>query len=166
MKKLTVSQLRQVKQALHRNHPHRALQAELLDHLAMDIEHRMAAGQPYEAALHQVMEEASPQAIAQLKQTYQQALNLAPMPIVSGRLATGRYRRHRSQPGHYQQWLQGSVIAFVTLMICLMWVSQVFAMPLKAFGNVWLVGLSSLLVVFCARLLFQRRSRRVRHRWG
>ncbi|WP_420151220.1 hypothetical protein [Spirosoma sp.] len=166
MKKLTASQLNQLKDALRQNRPHQALQTELLDHLAIDIEHRMNGGQSYETALYRVMQEASPQAIAQLKQTYRQMLDTVPLSIRPGRLSSRRTGKHRSRPEQFQQWTQVSVITFVTLMICMMWVSQAFSVSLKAFGNVWLVGLMSLTGALGAQLLFQRRHRRNRHRLG
>lgn len=165
MKQLTRPQLIQLEQALRRNGPHQALQAELVDHLASEIEHLIDGGQAFEAALQQVMQEASPQAVAELKQTYQQMLNHVPQPTLLPRLSLGRRGKRRSVAEPFQQWLQGSVVAFITLMVCLTWVSQLFALPLDAFGGVWLLGLVSLLVALSARLLFRRRPRRLKHRW-
>ncbi|GAB3547285.1 hypothetical protein [Spirosoma fluminis] len=166
MKKLSKTQLHQLDQALRRNRLQQALHAELIDHLALDIEYLMAGGESYEVALQRVLQEASPQALDHLKQTYQQVLHLVPLPALLNRLAPRRYAKRRSRPGQYQQWQQASILAFVTLIICLMWVCQVFAVPLQAFGTVWLVGLASVFGAISARWLFRRRPRRVRPHWA
>lgn len=166
MTKLTRPQLIQLEQALRRSGPHQALQAELIDHLASEVEHLIDGGQSFEVALQQAMQEANPEAVAQLKQTYQQVLNRVPLPALLPRLSGGQRGKRRSVAKPFQQWLQGSVVAFLTLMICLTWVSQLFALPLKVFGEIWLLGLTSLLVALSARLLFRHPSRKGRHRWA
>lgn len=166
MKKLTRPQLTQLEQALYRSGPHQALQTELVDHLASEIEHLIDAGQPFETALHQVMQEANPQAVAQLKQTYQQLVNPVPALAFSRRLAGRRQRKRQLMVNQFPTWLRVSVVAFVTLMICLTWVSQLFALPLGVFGGVWLLGLASLIGSLSARLLFRHRPRRGRHCWA
>ena len=165
MKRLTALQLAELKQELSRSCSHQALQAELLDHLAVEIETMMNDGQTYEMALHQAMQEANPQALAQLKHTYQQSLNFVPLPSLLRRPSGRRYRNRQSVSTQLPTWLRTSAFTFVTLMICLMWVSQLFAVPLGVFSLVWVAGLISLSVIYSVRLLFRPRSRSVRPRW-
>lgn len=165
MKRLTPSQLAELEQALSGSHPHQALQAELLDHLAAEIETLMNNGQSYELALQQAMQEANPQALAQLKHTYQQSLGLVSVQVLSRRSPGRRYRKRHSASTQLPTWLRTSAFTFVTLMICLMWVSQLFAVPLGVFNFVWVAGLTSLSVVYSVRLLLRPRSRTMRPRW-
>lgn len=165
MTKLTRPQLTQLEQALRQRGPHQALQTELVDHLASEVEYLINSGQSFETALHQAMQEANPQAVAQLKQTYQQVFNQVSLPTLLPRLSTNRRGKRRPVDKPFRQWLYGSVFAFVVLMICLTWVSQLFSLPLKALSEVWSLGLTSLLAALIARLLFRRRSRKGRHRW-
>lgn len=165
MKRLTASQLAELKQALGRRGPHQALQAELLDHLATEIETLVNDGQTYETALQQVMQEANPQALAHLKQTYQQSFGFVPIPTLPRRLSGRRYRNRQAVSAQLPTWLRVSAFTVVTLLICLMWVSQLFAVPLYVFNLVWISGLTSLCAAFSARLLFRPRSRTMRPRW-
>ena len=164
MKRLTAVQLDELKQTLGRSYPHRALQAELLDHLAAEIETRMDDGQPYELALQQAMQEANPEAIAQLKRTYQHAFGLVPALTLPRRLSTQRYRNRQSASKQLPIWLGASAFTFVALMICMMWVSQRFSVSLDVFKLVWVAGLISFSAGISARLMFRPRSRTMRPR--
>ena len=165
MKKLTASQLVRLKQKVRRTRPHRALQPELIDHLATEIEKLMEAGQDYEIALQLVMQQANPRAVAQLRDTYRQSIGYHSVSGKSISLSARHYRKRQHVAAQFPAWLRGSVVTFLTLMICLMWVSQLFAVPLAVFKVVWAVGLISMLVVFSTQLLFRPRHRNVRPRW-
>ncbi|MGV3559580.1 hypothetical protein [Larkinella arboricola] len=162
MIKLTALHLQQLDQALVRSGLPQVLHPELLDHLAIDIEHAMADGQDFSAALHQVMQQVNAEAIAQLKQIDQQMQDRAVVPAFVNRVPVRRYRKRHRATDQFKIWRQTSVLAFVTLMICLFWMSPVFCIPLTAFGSVCIVALTSLLGALGARLFTPRRSRGIR----
>jgi hypothetical protein len=160
MNKLSPDQLDHIAQHIQQTNPHQALQAELLDHLAAQVEHHMTQGLDFQTAFDQVKQQASPQAMTQLKQLYlrefipQSAVHLSSVRI-------GARARRRSATKPFQYMLLSNIVAFVILMSSIIWISRPLDVPIGAFQRVWGAGLLilvGLLGVFLVRWRTTRRS--------
>lgn len=158
MKKLTPDQLANLKTYLLQTSPHQALQTELLDHLACEVEQWMDKGHSFETALGVVRQEASIQAVSQLKQRYQRELE-TPYQFVA-RSTARRQKRRRPYLKQFRYMLLSNGVAFVAFMVCLTLASRPFAVPLHTFNGAWLAGLISLCGAVAVRLLLRRRSKK------
>lgn len=148
MNKLSRTQLDQITQQFQQTNPHQALEAELLDHIASLIEHRMDQGQTFPAASEQVMQQATSQVMAQLKQLYfrEFSTQLQPvMPTIS-RARIRMKRRPATKPFQYMQL--SSILTFLLLIGFLIVVSRPLAIPMDAFRTAWgAVGLAGILIL-------------------
>jgi|GEM_PF-5501328 len=148
MNKLSHEQLLRLEQQLQQTSPHQALQAELLDHLASLIEQRMDQGQPFSDAFDQVIQQANPQALDQLKHLYLQEFPVRPstIPLRPTRIGLRHQRRPATKP--FQYMLLSSVLTFLILMGFLVVVSRPLAIPIDAFRTAWgALGLTGILFV-------------------
>lgn len=148
MNKLSRTQLDQLAQQFQETSPHQALEVELLDHIASLIEQRMDQGQTFSAASEQVMQQANPQVMAQLKQLYLREFSTqtsSGLPLTS-RARVRMKRRPTTQP--FQYMLLSSVLTFLLLMGFLGVVSRPLAIPIDAFRTAWFaVGLAAIVIL-------------------
>ena len=153
MNKLSRAQLDQITQQFQQTNPHQALEAELIDHIASLIEHRMDQGQTFPAASEQVMQQATAQVMAQLKQLYFRefsAQSQAVMPTIS-RNRVRMKRRPATKPFLYMQL--SSMLTFLLLMGFLMVVTRPLTIPMNAFRTAW--GAVGLAVILSLQFLFR-----------
>ncbi|WP_080057634.1 hypothetical protein [Spirosoma aerolatum] len=148
MNRLSRDQLTHLEQQLQQTSPHQALQAELLDHMASLIEQRMDQGQIFTDAFDQVIQQANPQALNQLKQLYLQEFP-SPLSTVSmkpTRIGLRHQRRPATKP--FQYMLLSSVLTFLILVGFLVVVSRPLAIPMRAFQTAWgALGLMGIVIV-------------------
>ncbi|QDK82078.1 hypothetical protein EXU85_27110 [Spirosoma sp. KCTC 42546] len=148
MNKLSPTQLNRLEQQIQKNKPHQALHAELVDHIASLIEQRMDQGQAFSDAFDQVLQQANPQALDQLKQLYLQEFSSRPSPALPRASQTKRRYKRRPETKPFQYMLLSSVLTFLILMGFLVVVSRPLAVPIDAFQTAWgAAGLMGILVV-------------------
>jgi hypothetical protein len=158
MNKLSRDQLNQVSYHIQQANPHQALQAELVDHLATQIEQRMDQGLDFQTAFEQVRQQASPQALSQLKQLYTR--EFMPQFSVPATGRAGVKSRHRLAARPLRYMLLSSVVTLLLLMGVLIWISRPLAIPLGAFQPVWGAALMGLSGVVLVRWWLARRLRK------
>ncbi|WP_332368023.1 hypothetical protein [Spirosoma telluris] len=137
MNKLSPAQLNRLAQQIQQNRPHQALHAELVDHIASLIEQRMDQGQDFPIAFDQVMQQANPQALDQLKQLYHREFTSQPSPATPTNLRNRLRYKRRPETKPFQYMLLSSVLTFLLLMGFLVVVSRPLAVPINAFKTAW-----------------------------
>ncbi|OIN60483.1 hypothetical protein [Arsenicibacter rosenii] len=142
MQKLSTVQLARLRHELRRRTAHREVPATLTRQLAREIEVLMAAGRSYEEALLMTVQRNNPR--TRHRQLYTGAATRIP----------GRHQRHLVA-AQWPTWMRGSVIAFVTLMICMMWVGRLFTISPAVFKTVWMVALGGMVCAYSAQRLFR-----------
>lgn len=156
MSKLSRAQLNLVAQHIQQAKPHHALQAELVDHVASLIEQRIDQGQDFTAAFDQVVQQANPQVLDQLKQLY--IREFSGPPATATQLKVRSKRRPATKP--FQYMLLSSVLTFLILMGFLIVVSRPLAIPIGVFQTAWGIALAGILGVFMVRWWLKSRSRK------
>ncbi|UHG94016.1 hypothetical protein [Spirosoma oryzicola] len=154
MNKLTRAQLDLVVQHIQQAKPHHALQAELIDHMASLIEQRMDQGEDFSAAYNQLTQQATVQAMNQLRQVYSREFGGSTARTT--RLKIRQKRRPATKP--FQYMLLSSVLTFLVLMGFLIVVSRPLSIPIGVFQTAWGMGLTSLTGVLIIRWWLTRRS--------
>ena len=154
MEKLSSQQIAQLRRHLIQHGSDDALLIELVDHLACEVEHYMWIGLPFETAIDKALLEANPEAVAYLKETYNQELALSNEPLEAASLDDIVFEfRNKSYGAYhmrqvYQSSLRNALLAGVG--IFLMIIGLMAGMRQGAWtyfspwGIMWLVGLSSL----------------------
>lgn len=160
MNKLSRDQLKHVEQQLQKSNPHQALQAELLDHIASLTEQRMDQGQPFLDAFDQIMQQASPQALAQLKQLYLREFSIRALPASQTALRVKLRLKRRPTTKPFQYMFLSTVLTFLILMGFLLVVSRPMAIPIGAFHTAWGAGLAACMSVLVVRWWLARKSRK------
>ncbi|GAB3884606.1 SoxR reducing system RseC family protein [Spirosoma agri] len=160
MNKLSRAQLDRLTQHIQQTKPHEALQAELVDHIASQIEQRMDQGYDFSTAFEQVMQQANPQALDQLKQVYLQEFGIRHSQLTSTPLRVGIRSKRRPDTKPFRYMLLSSVLTFLILMVFLIVVSRPLSIPIDAFQTAWKAGLAGLVGVFIVRWWLARRLRK------
>jgi hypothetical protein len=158
MNKLSREQLDQVAHHIQQTNPHQALQVELLDHLATQIEQRMNQGLSFPNAFDQVTQQASPQALFQLKQLYTREFIAQQLIPATGQASVKSRRRLAAKPLRFM--LLSSVVTLLLLMSVLIWISRPLAIPIGAFQPVWGAALTGLMGVVLTRWWLARQIRK------
>ncbi|GAB3696742.1 hypothetical protein GCM10027592_20240 [Spirosoma flavus] len=156
MNKLSRAQLDLVAQHIQQAQPHQALQAELIDHLASQIEQRMDQGQAFLTAFEQATQQANVQALVQLKQLYIREFTGQPASATQRKLQSKR--RPATKP--FQYMLLSSGLTFLILMVFFIVIIWPLAIPINVFQTAWGIGLAGLLGILMVRWWLARRSRR------
>ncbi|GAB4029968.1 hypothetical protein [Spirosoma jeollabukense] len=151
MNKLSRDQLDHLAQQIQQTRPHQALQAELLDHIASLIEQRLDQGQEFSVAFDQVMQQANPHALAQLKQLYLREFTSRSSQAMAVALRGRSRAQRRPATRPFQYMLLSSVLTFLLLMGFLILVSRPLAVPIGAFQTAWGAGLAGLVSVVVVR---------------
>lgn len=161
MNKLSRAQLTQIEQQIQQTNSHEALHTELVDHIASLIEQRMDQGQDFPVAFDQVMQQANPQALAQLTQRYIREFT-SPFSPVTPRASRIRLRsKRRPDTKPFQYMLLSSVLTFLLLIGFLVVVSRPLSVPIGAFQTVW--GAAGFMCILVVRWWLARRLRKPKH---
>ncbi|MFD2573031.1 hypothetical protein ACFSUS_20485 [Spirosoma soli] len=156
MNKLSPAQLNRLVQEIQHCKPHQALHAELLDHIASLIEQRMDQGQDFPTAFEQVMQQANPLALHQLKQLYIREFS-GPF-ATAARFRVRPKRRPATKPFQYMFLSNG--LTFLILMGFLIVVSRPLAIPIVIFQTAWVFALAALLGIGMVRWWLKGRPRK------
>lgn len=156
MNRLSRAQLDLVAQHIRQAKPHPALQAELVDHMAVLIEQQMDQGQAFPAAFEQLVQQTNPQAMHQLKQRYDQAFTgLRP---TATQLLRRAKRRPATKPFHYM-FLSSGLTLLILMGGFLFVVCRPLALPIGVFHTTWSIGLVGVGGVGVVRWWLKSRSK-------
>jgi hypothetical protein len=152
MGKLNPQQVARIENHLLQTGNGDALQSELLDHLACQIEYYMWTGYTFEAAFDKTRLEIDDKTIRQLRKTYQKELTLTETQLQEASLddivfqfrnkAYGAYDLRRNYP----QTLRNAII--MTLGLCMMLMALMHMVSRgtwsywSIWGAIWLIGLA------------------------
>ena len=145
MPTLSRDQLHVVIQHIRRAKPHPALEAELVDHMAVLIERQMSQGQDFAAAFDKLAGQTSSQALHGLSQCYDRTF----MPPVS-RFNRRLKRRPATRPFHYM-FLSSGLTLLLLMGGFLVVITRPLALPSGVFHPTWAIGLAALGAVGLAR---------------
>ena len=148
MQQLSSVQVSRLRQELRRRTSQREVPEPLIRRLALEVEVLMASGKPFEEALLMTLQRHSPGGRTR--------------PRYDGIALRGTGRRPGQRhlvSAQWPAWMRGSVVAFATVMICMMWAGRLFAISPAVFKDVWMVELGAAVCAYGARRLFRMRAR-------